>query len=497
MNRESVLGQLRQKSPVWDVLVIGGGASGLGAAVDAASRGLKTLLLEGSDFAKATSSRSTKLIHGGFRYLKQGNLSLVRESLRERGLLLRNAPDLVRPLPFVLPVYSSMDRWFYGAGLKLYDLLAGKHGMQPSKFLSPRETLEALPTLRSDSLHGGIRYFDAQFDDARLAISLAQTLFRMGGSAINYCRVTSLLKSAGRIAGVAARDEESGETFELPARVVVNATGIFTDELRQQEDPGAKRLLTFSQGSHLVLDRSFLPGASGMMIPKTEDGRVLFAIPWHEHTLLGTTDVEVSEASLDPRPSEGEIEFLLQHAGQYLTKTPSRTDILSAFAGIRPLIASGSGTGKTSALSREHALVVSSAGLVSVAGGKWTTYRRMAEQTIDRALLVGGIPSRSSNTASLRLHSAEPASQGSPLLHPRLRCTTAGVLNAVRTEMARTVEDLLARRTRDLFLDARACLEAAPAVAKLLAHEFSKSDAWAQEEQARFCKVAETYLPTF
>lgn len=493
MNRESALHSLRQASKVWDVLIIGGGASGLGAAVDAASRGLQTVLLEASDFAKATSSRSTKLIHGGFRYLKQGNLPLVRESLHERGLLLKNAPGLVHPLPFVLPVYSTVDRWFYGAGLKLYDVLAGKLGMQPSRFLSSRETREALPTLRPENLRGGIRYFDGQFDDARLAISLAQAVFNLGGTAMNHCRALSFLKSGGRIAGVAARDEETGETFEIRARVVVNATGIFTDSLRQQDEPDTKRLVTFSQGSHVVLDSRFLPGPNALMIPKTEDGRVLFAIPWQGRTLIGTTDVEIPEASLDPRPAEAEIEFLLQHAGRYLSKVPTRSDILSTFAGIRPLISAGGG--KTSALSREHALVVSAAGLVSVAGGKWTTYRRMAEQTIDRAIQVGGLTSAPSGTASLRLQAPETPSSGAPLLHPRLSCTGTGVLNSVRTEMARTVEDVLARRTRDLFLDAKACLEVAPAVAKLIAHELGRDDAWVREEEARFKALAETYLP--
>ncbi len=323
---------------MWDVLVIGGGATGLGTAVDAAARGYRTALLEQGDFAKGTSSRSTKLIHGGFRYLRQGNVSLVRESLRERGLLLRNAPHLVHAIPFVLPAYGVWQKFFYGAGLKIYDLLAGRLGLGKTRLLSREETLRHLPTLSPDGLTGGVQYFDGQFDDARLAICLAQTLHDLGGVAVNYCPVATLLKSNGRVCGVVARDTESGRELTIRARVVINATGVFTDAIRRLDEPAAKPIITASQGAHIVLDRSFLPGDSALMVPKTDDGRVLFAIPWHGHVVIGTTDTLREDAPLEPRPLAEEIDFLLEHAARYLTRAPGKADILSAFAGLRPLL---------------------------------------------------------------------------------------------------------------------------------------------------------------
>ena len=400
----------------WDVLVIGGGATGLGVAVESASRGYTTLLLEQSDFAKGTSSRSTKLVHGGVRYLQQGDVSLVLEALHERGLLIQNAPHLVHHLPFVVPVYDWWEGPFYGIGLRLYDALAGKLGLGPSKNLSREETLERIPTVEPDGLRGGVIYYDGQFDDSRLAITLARTLADLGGTPLNYARVTGLLRVdgtgggigtesssgsvSGAIEGVTAIDEESGREMEIRARVVVNATGVFTDEVRRMDEPAAGPMVTASQGVHIVLDRTFLPGDSAIMVPHTSDGRVLFAVPWHGRVVVGTTDTPVPEASLEPRALEEEVEFLLTHAIRYLTRDPVASDVLSVFAGLRPLV--GSPDSETKAISRDHTLMVSPSGLVTITGGKWTTYRRMGEDTVTQAAVVAGLPERESGTEKLR-----------------------------------------------------------------------------------------------
>jgi glycerol-3-phosphate dehydrogenase len=551
MNRERSLarlaGELAARRP-WDVLVIGGGATGLGAAVDAAARGYRTALLEGYDFAKGTSSRSTKLAHGGVRYLRQGDLSLVIEALHERGLLLRNAPHLVRHLRFVVPSYEWWEGPFYGAGLKVYDLLAGRLGLGPSRQLSRAETLALLPTVEPAGLRGGVVYHDAQFDDARLAVTLARTLDDLGGVPLNAVRVVGLLKAAGPhgphglIAGVTARDEESGETLEVPARVVINATGVFADAVRRLDEPGVEPLLAPSQGVHLVLDRSFLPGDSAILVPHTDDGRVLFAVPWLGRVVVGTTDTPVAAAALEPRPLPQEIEFLLGHAGRYLTGHPRASDVLSCFAGLRPLIApaggaeesspsgksspsgessaggagspSGAVSGGTAALRRDHLVQVAPSGLVTITGGKWTTYRRMGQDAVDAAAAVAGLPDRPSVTATLRLHGAPAADGGDgdqPLddpelaglvaerpewgerLHPRLPYRAADVVRAARHEMARSVEDALARRTRALLLDARASVEAAPRAAALLAAELGRDDAWQRRQVAAYRELARGY----
>jgi glycerol-3-phosphate dehydrogenase len=525
VNRDSALQRIADRSTVWDVLVIGGGATGLGTAVEAAARGYRTALLEQSDFAKATSSRSTKLIHGGFRYLKQGRVALVLESLRERGLLLRNAPHLVHRLAFVVPTYHGWQTPYYGVGLKLYDLLAGRSGLGPSRVISRQETRRLLPTVQPHDLRGGIRYFDAQFDDARLAIALARTLSDLGGVAVNYAPVRSLLKHAGRVIGVVVQDIESGREFELRARVVVNATGVFTDAIRRLDDPHAPAMMTTSQGAHVVLDRSFLPGETALMVPKTDDGRVLFAIPWQGRLLVGTTDTPVREPALEPRPLAAEIEFLLAHTARYLERKPAVADIRSAFAGLRPLAATRS-SGSTARLSRDHALIVSPSGLVTIAGGKWTTYRQMGEDTVDQAAAAGGLERRPSRTRELRLHGwTEPApggradattpghwlaygtdadalkqlaeetpSLGEPL-HSQLPYLAAEVLWAVRHEMARTVEDVLSRRTRALILDARAAGELAATVAAMMAKELGRDARWEQAQVAGFVELASRYLP--
>ena len=531
MHREASIARLDDAREPWDVLVVGGGATGLGTAVEAAARGYRTVLLEQADFAQATSSRSTKLVHGGVRYLQRGDLGLVVEGLRERGLLLANAPHLVKNLPFVVPLYDWWEGPFYGTGLKLYDLLAGRLGLGPSRRLSPAETLALVPTVEPAALRGGVVYHDAQFDDARLALALAATLADIGGVPLNYVKVTGLLKEGGRVTGAFARDLETGAERAVRARVVINATGVFADGLRRLDEPGAAPLLSPSQGIHLVLDRSFLPGEAAILVPHTDDGRVLFAVPWQGRTVVGTTDTPLpagAEPPLEPRPLPQEIEFLLAHARRYLARDPGPEDVLSAFAGLRPLIAAappGSrgrrgerGERDTATLTRDHAVLVSPSGLVTIVGGKWTTYRQMGQDAVDRAAAVGGLAERPSITARLHLHGWSREEAGAPWgpygadwrslaalvagrldlaapLHPRLPYRAAQVVWAVRQEMARTVEDVLARRTRALLLDARAAAEAAPRTAALMAAELGKDATWASAQTSAFAELARGYLP--
>jgi len=507
MHRAALLARLRA-TPRWDVLVIGGGATGLGCAVDAAARGHATLLLEAHDFAQGTSSRSTKLVHGGVRYLAQGRIGLVREALGERSILLANAPHLVHPQRFAVPVYRQWDKLLLGVGLTAYDWLAGRHSLGPSRLLSPADTLAALPGVRRDGLVGGIAYRDARFDDARLAVSLMRTVFDLGGLALNRLPVTALRHAAGRIAGVDARDAETGEVFAIAAKAVINAAGVWADDVRRLDDPASPPQLAPSQGAHLVIDRDFLPADTALLIPKTPDGRVLFAIPWQDKVLLGTTDTPRRDTPLEPRPLAAEIDFILATAGRYLSRPPSRADVRSAFAGLRPLIGAGQG-GNTAGLSREHLIQVSPAGLVSVAGGKWTTYRHMARQIVDRAEAVAGLPRRPCATATLRLHGAtagpcddvlgtdRPLADALPgagvRLHPRLTLTEAEVRHAVRHELARDVDDILARRHRALFVDARAASEAADAVAAILAEELGWHDERRRERTKAFHRLAEGF----
>jgi glycerol-3-phosphate dehydrogenase len=479
-SREANLATLRDQRPS-DILIIGGGASGLGAAVDAAARGYRTLLVEARDFASGTSMCSTKLIHGGVRYLRQGDIGMVRNALRERSFLLRNAPHLVHPLAFIIPAWNQIDRLMFAGGLKLYDLLSGWHNLAASQSLNRQQVIAALPGLKSAGLCGGIRYWDGQFDDARLAITLMRTATDLGATCLNYLPAIRLLKTNGRVTGAALRDAETGEEFEVSARAIINASGVHADSIRQLDDSTTQPLLTPSQGIHLVFDAEFLPGQQALMIPKTEDGRVMFAIPWQGKVLLGTTDTPRPDLQQlnDPQPLAEEINFLLRTAAGVLTRPPTRADIRSAFAGLRPLIHPGNKDGKsTSALSREHAVLVSPSGLITVAGGKWTTYRLMAEQVIDRAIQVAVLSAVPCPTKNLKLHGStnEPVSDvygtDAPvlaalpgkdrLLHPDLNCTEAMVRFAIRYEAARTIEDVLARRTRDFFHNAAlagACIE--------------------------------------
>jgi glycerol-3-phosphate dehydrogenase len=505
--------RVEQQKP-WDIAVIGGGATGMGVAVDAAARGLDAVLLEAHDFGKGTSSRSTKLVHGGVRYLEQGNVSLVMSALKERGLLRQNAPHLVHDLAFVVPNYSWWEAPFYGIGLKLYDLLAGKYGFGASKVLTKEETLELLPALEPDELRGGVIYYDGQFDDARLLIHLAMTAVDHGATLANYCPATGLQRdSDGYLNGVTARDDETGEVLTLPARIVVNATGVFTDSIRKMADANADPLVVTSQGIHLVFDRSFLRGDTALMVPRTSDGRVLFVIPWHGHAVAGTTDTPVDAPSLEPRPLDEEIEFILETASRYLTRPPTRADVLAVYVGLRPLV---KGEGKTSALSRDHVIHVDTSGLLTITGGKWTTYRHMAEDCVDHAITLGHLHDEPCATRNLRIHGyLESAADEGPLgvygsdaeqiralasephlaaqLHPALPYIAAEVVWAARNEMARSVEDILARRTRALFLNADAAIAMAEPVARLLAAELGRDDAWIAAQVAEFRALAQQY----
>ncbi len=518
MDRDVMIGRIESPREPWDVIVIGGGATGLGCAVDAALRGYNTVLFERADFAGGTSSRSTKLIHGGVRYLRRGNLSLVLESLKERGLLHANAPHLVDDLRFVVPAYDWWEGPFYGIGLRIYDVLAGKYGFGRSRNLSKQETEQYLPTIETSGLRGGVEYFDGQFDDARLAINLAQTAADLGATMLNYVGVEGLIKSGGAVTGVSVRDAETGRTHRVEARVVINATGVHVDTVRRLDDSTAKALIRPSRGSHIVLDPSFLPGDTAIMVPHTDDGRVLFAIPWYSRVLVGTTEADVENINTEPVPSGDEIDYLLSHVGRYLTKIPTRADILSAFAGLRPLVGADPSV-RTASIARDHEVIVSDSGLVTIAGGKWTTYRKMAQVTVDRAAIVGGLDVSPCTTHDHRIHghhddagrfgilapygadapsiqeliSESPALAGA--IHDRLDNMAAEVVWATRHEMARTVADVLARRTRALFLDAQAAIDAAPRVARIMATELGRDDAWITRETERFEAQAIRYLP--
>ncbi|MFA4866958.1 MAG: glycerol-3-phosphate dehydrogenase/oxidase [Pedobacter sp.] len=514
--RESFISQVEEQVE-WDVIIIGGGATGLGTAVDAASRGYRTLLLEQSDFAKGTSSRSTKLVHGGVRYLAQGDVALVYEALHERGLLLKNAPHLVKDQEFIIPVYSFLSKYKYLIGLKLYDLLAGKSGFKKSSFLSASKVLSAIPGLKSEGLIGGVSYSDGQFDDARLALNLAQTAAEYGGVLLNYTKVTDLTKENGIINGVSFIDTETKKNYTLKAKVVINATGVFVDEILKMDVPSGRAIVRPSQGAHVVLDPSFLKGDSALMIPKTPDGRVLFAVPWHGKVLVGTTDTPLNEHSLEPKPLDEEIEFILTTAGKYLTKEPTRNDVLAAFAGLRPLAAPGKDTNSTKEISRSHKLIISESGLITITGGKWTTYRRMAMDVVDKAIELGKLVTKKCVTQDVKIHGYMPEIQEGTLslygadaegirnllktspelgeaLQVGFKYTKAEVVWMVRNEMARTIEDVLSRRMRLLFLDAKGALTLAPAVAKLMAGELGKDDQWINGQIEEFTALVSQYL---
>lgn len=511
-----------ESDKTWDLIIIGGGATGLGIAVDSATRGYSTLLLEQSDFAKGTSSRSTKLVHGGVRYLAQGHIDLVKEALYERGLLLKNASHLVSNQTFIIPTYTWWHTFIYTVGLKLYDALSGTLSFGKAARISKNGVATRLETLRTERLKGGVSYHDGQFDDARLAINLAQTAIGYGASVLNYMKVNTLTKDDnGKLNGVIAVDRETGKTYSLNAKVVINATGVFADAILKMDNPEARNRVRPSQGIHLVLDRSFLPGNDAVMIPKTTDGRVLFLVPWHGRVVIGTTDTLLDSHSLEPQALDQEIDFILQTANAYLKRKVERKDVLSVYAGLRPLAAPKKASEKTKEISRSHKIIRSKSGLVTITGGKWTTYRRMAQDTIKRAIAVGKLPHTVCLTKHLRLHGAfdsghvidttdhlyvygtdqasirqliENTPEWGEKLHPRAEFLKAEVVWAVTHEMARTVEDVLARRVRLLFLDARAAQEAAPEVARILAQCLNKNTAWQQDQVAQFINLANHYI---
>jgi len=518
--REHLIYKLRQNSN-WDVIIIGGGATGLGVALDCATRGYNTLLLEQVDFAKGTSSRSTKLVHGGVRYLAQGNIDLVREALYERGLMLKNAPHLVRNQSFIIPSYSWWGVVFYTLGLKVYDLLSGKLSFGKSVRIGKKETITRISTLKENHLKGGIVYHDGQFDDSRLAVNIAQTCIEQRATVLNHFKVRSLLKdNDGLVNGVIAIDAETHEEFCLKSKVVVNATGVFTDDILKMDLPSAKNRIRPSQGIHLVFDKSFLPGNDAIMIPKTKDGRVLFLVPWHNRVVVGTTDTVLDSHSLEPKPLEAEIDFIISTANQYLNKTVTRKDVLSIFAGLRPLAAPMDKSEKTKEISRSHKIIVSASELITITGGKWTTYRKMAEDTVNKINELNKLPSTPCKTAHLSIHGAidhkgelghlyiygtdveglkklkQDHPEWSERLHCRLEFTKAEVIWAIRHEMARTVEDVLARRVRVLFLDAEAAQEIAPMVGELIREELNQTEAWREESISAFLTIAKHYVIT-
>ncbi|MFV8343163.1 FAD-dependent oxidoreductase [Flavobacterium sp. XS2P39] len=520
MKRTEQLSKLKQTQE-WDIIVIGGGASGLGTALDAASRGYKTILLESVDFAKGTSSRSTKLVHGGVRYLEQGDISLVREALKERGLMAQNAAHLVKNQSFVIPNYNWWGAYFYTIGLTIYDLLAGKLSLGRSKYITKRKTIELLPTVETKGLVSGVIYQDGQFDDSRLAINIAQTAVENGACLLNYSKVINLLKNdSDQIIGVLTEDQESGERYEIKGKAIINATGVFTNAIMKLNDTVYKKYIVSSQGIHLVFDKSFLPGDHALMIPKTSDGRVLFAIPWHDKIVVGTTDTLIKKHSLEPIALESEIEFILETAQRFLAKKPTRADVLSVFAGLRPLAAPEKEGKSTKEVSRSHKIIVSTTGLITVTGGKWTTYRKIAEDIIDQAIIVRHLERKACKTKQIAIHgnkktstadrenhlyiygtdaaeiikllNAEPELKEK--LHPDYNYTMAEVAWAVRHEMARTVDDVLARRVRLLFLDARAAIASCEKVAQLLAKELDHDEIWIQNQIAEFKSIATGFL---
>lgn len=502
----------------WDIIIIGGGATGLGTALDAASRGLKTLLVEQADYAKGTSSRSTKLVHGGVRYLAQGDIGLVKHALRERGLLEKNAPHLVHKEEFIIPCYDWFSVIKYLTGLTLYDWLAGKFSFGKSKYFSKQNTLKLMPGIKEKGLKGAISYFDGKFDDARLAINIAQTAIEQGATLINYMKVISLIKNNEQVVGVETEDTITKERFKFNAKVIINATGVFVDEILQMNNPNAKKMVRPSQGVHLVLKKEFLNSNAALMIPKTADGRVLFAVPWHEHLLVGTTDTPLDEHSLEPRALKEEISFILGTAGAYFTNKPTEKDILSVFSGLRPLAApTDANSNSTKEISRDHKLILSAKGLITITGGKWTTYRRMAEETIDLAIKHVGFTAKSCSTKDLKIHGSalvsgdhyldiygadkmhiEELIQQNPALgqklHPKFSFTEAEVIWSIRNEMAETVEDILSRRLRILFIDAVAAIEMSARVAALLAKELGANKEWEQNQIEIFNTLATGYI---
>lgn len=521
MNRQKQLESLKMNN-TFDIIVIGGGASGLGIAVDAASRGFKVALFEAYDFAKGTSSRSTKLVHGGVRYLAQGNIKLVTDALRERGLLEKNASHLFKRQLFLIPSYAWWHKYFYGIGLTVYDMLSKGLSIGRPKIVSKKAAVNKIPTLKTKKLVGGVTYFDGQFDDSRLALNLAQTAQKNGALVINYCKVISMLKDEDdKLSGVRVLDKETNEEIEANASVVINATGVFANKILKLAGRKKKSLkIVPSQGIHLVLDNTFLSGKTALMVPKTSDGRVLFAIPWYNKVVIGTTDTLIDKPSYEPKPLEEEIDFILDNASEYLSKAPTRDDVLSVFSGLRPLVAPEGDKSNTKEISRGHQIIHSESGLITIVGGKWTTYREMSEDVVNDAIKTNGLPKINSKTKTMSIHGniqgmeketiapdlwfygsdaialqdfLNSQSYYKEFLHPDYNFMKGQVVWSTRYEMARTVEDILARRLRLLFLDAKVAIEVAPNVASIMAKELNKNDDWTKNQVDEFVKLASGY----
>jgi glycerol-3-phosphate dehydrogenase len=520
MKRSEQLSKLN-KTKEWDVIIIGGGASGLGTALDAASRGYKTIMVEAVDFAKGTSSRSTKLVHGGVRYLEQGDVSLVKEALKERGLMAQNAGHVVKNQTFVIPNYNWWGGYFYTIGLTVYDLLAGRLSLGRSKYISKKKTIELLPTVEQKGLVSGVIYHDGQFDDSRLAINLAQTAVEKGACVLNYTKVINLLKDdKNQVTGVLVEDKETGEKKEIKGKVTINATGVFTNSIMKMNDKVYKKYIVPSQGIHLVFDKSFLPSDYALMVPKTSDGRVLFAVPWHDKIIVGTTDTLIKSHSLEPIALESEIEFVLETAQRFLAKKPTRADVLAVFAGLRPLAAPEKEGQSTKEVSRSHKIFVSETGLITITGGKWTTYRKIAEDIIDKAISEKKLPKKECKTEHLSIRGNQKTSTldrenhlyvyGSDIknimalqnnalelkekIHPDYDFTMAEVAWAIRYEMAITLDDILARRVRLLFLDSRAAISSCEKVARFMAKELGKDELWITNQISEFKTIANGFL---
>ena len=491
MRRDTMLKEV-ERTPYWDVIVIGGGASGLWCAYDAALRGYKTILVEAGDFACSTSSKSTKLVHGGVRYLKQGQLGLVREALNERRYLAMNAPHLVHTRSFIIPYYRRYERLMYGVGMGIYDFFAGPMGNDIHRHLSPSELLEKCSTLSTNKLRGGCHFADGQFDDARFAIELVKMCSMSGGVLLNYVKATSFLKQAGRIVGIEAKDMINDNLIEITGKVVINAGGIFSDRIRKMDEGKISPMMSLARGSHIVLDRKFLPGETAVVIPKTNDGRLAFMIPWLGKLLIGTTDIRTDRPLREPKPTSEEVDFLLFAAGEYLTKKPDHNDVLSVFSGIRPLVKKAATS--TSKLSRSHKVTMSKSGLITLAGGKWTTGRKMAEDTIDYAIQAGYLENIHCMTHRIPFQETTTLHKGEKL-HPSLPYTDDDIEIAIEMEMAQTLPDVLSRRTRSLLLDAKATLEIAPRVAATLQKRLAQTDAWREEQIETFKTFARPYLP--
>jgi len=519
MKRDEQIHRIQDREKIWDFVVIGGGATGLGCAVDAASRGYQVALLEQDDFAKCTSSRSTKLVHGGVRYLQKGDVMLVLEALHERGRMKANAPHLVKNQSFVIANYTWWDNFLYFCGLTLYDLLSLGFGYGHSKFIRKESVLHRLPAIKEKGLKGGIVYHDGQFDDSRMAVNLAQTCIEQGGVVINHFKVSEILHDdQGKVCGVRAIDKETGKLYELKAKAVINAAGIFVDEVMKLDAPGHKPMVKPSQGVHLVLDMKFLQGQDALMVPKTSDGRVLFAVPWHNRVVVGTTDVLRDHPESEPRALEEEIDFILKTAGLYMVPAPTRKDIISVFAGQRPLAAPKKEGKSAKEISRSHKIIVSDNGLITITGGKWTSYRLMAEDTVDKAIAMNLVEKRKCITKHLKIHgwrqdpdltshyyiygSDEPAlhqleqetDKYAEKISPKYAYTYGEVIWAVRHEMARTLDDVLARRVRLLYIDAQEALNVAPKVAEVMASELNMPESWVEEQVKSFTAIANNYI---